>query len=390
MTNFNQEPVIASNNWRSAAVLTSAICFAAAGLTPSAVSAEETRGYVVSWFAQATHSQDGDCSRGVHPALEDVYFQYLDGLGIDSETIKEIKQSYLEGRKDERLIPLMMERARLNGEPANPWTYPASTADLNLPGVDGEFAYGFDLDGKNSGEFKGFTDPETYEEGIDHALYEALGCARAFRGTLDIRPTYWAWSWGQLASSQPAWLITVSGEDLSQDGPVTITFDRALEAVRVNGDGGPRADMAYRADPDPRSHNVFKGELKEGIVTMAEKGDLRLLQNPLVAPELMLRNFQLRLDISQDDSARAIIGGYQPWEDIYWGFGNLSTGGEQQVIGDAVQLYHLMKRYADADPDPISGQNMSISAAYYIEAVPAFVGYPSASEGTFTAAQNTN
>ena len=373
--------------------LSGALAVTALGLTvtfatPTQVRAEETRGYVVSWFSQATHSQDGDCSRGVHPELEEVYFQYLEGLGQSPETIEEIRQTYKDGRRDDRLIPMMMERGRINGEPTNPWTHPASAADLNLPGVDGEFAYGFDLDGRNSGEFLGFTDPETYETGVDHALYEALGCARAFRGTLDVRPTYWSWSWGQLASSQPAWLMTVSGEDLSSDGPVTITFDRALEHIRVNGDNSPRADMAYRADPDPRSHNVFEGELKEGIVTINGQGNLRLLQNPLVAPELVLKDFHLRLDISQDGMVKAILGGYQPWEDIYWGFGNLSVGGEQQVIGDAVQLYHLMKRYADADPDPETGQNMSISAAYYIEAVPAFVGYPTASDDAQTASSN--
>lgn len=388
MTCSINNPMKVLARWSPRVSLAVIVGLTAASFPISTALAEQTRGYVVSWFAQATHSQEGDCSAGVHPALEDVYFQYFDKLGVDPKVVKEIRENYAQGRKDSRLIPMMMERGRIGGKPTNPWTHPASAADLTLPGVDGEFAYGFDLDGKSSGDFKGFRDPETYEEGVDHALYEALGCARAFRGTLEVRPTYWAWSWGQLASSQPAWLMTVSGEDLSRDGPVSVTFDRALQHIRVNGDGSPRADMAYRADPDPRSHNVFQGELKEGIVTIANQGELRLLQNPLVAPELMLRNFNLRLDISQDDSARAILGGYQPWEDIYWGFGNLSTGGEQQVIGDAVQLYHLMKRYADADPDPETGQNMSISAAYYIEAVPAFVGFPSASTGTITAAQN--
>ncbi len=357
-------------------------------LLSSGAAAEQSRSYVVSWFAQATHSQEGDCSKGVHPALEEVYFKYLKEFGEDPQKIADIRQSYLEGRKDDRLVPMMMERGRVDGEPTNPFTNPASAADLNLPGLDGEFAYGFDLDGKGDDQASGFRDPETYEAGVDHELYRALGCARAFRGTLDVSPTYWSWAWGQLASSQPAWLITVSGEDLTRDGPVTVTFDRALEHIRVNDDASPRANMAYRIDPDPRSHNEYQGELKEGVVTVADQGDFRALQNPLVAPELALRKFHLRLDIAQDKSIRGIMGGYQPWQDLYWGFGNLGIGGEQQVIGDAVQLYHLMKRYADADPDPMTGQNMSISAAYYIEAVPAFVGAPSALGRPFNAAQN--
>ncbi len=373
---------------RVAVLLGSAVGLAFNGLLASSAAAEQSRGYVVSWFAHATYSQEGDCSEGVHPALEEVYFKYLKAFGEDPQKIEDIRQNFLEGRRDDRLAPMMMERGRVDGKPTNPFTNPASAADLKLPGLDGEFAYGFDLDDREDDQASGFKDPETYEVGVDHELYRALGCARAFRGTLDVSPTYWSWAWGQLASSQPAWLITVTGEDLTRDGPVTVTFDRALEHIRVNDDSSPRADMAYRIDPDPRSHNEYQGEIKEGVVTVSDQGDFRALQNPLVAPELALRNFHLRLDVSQDESIRGIMGGYQPWQDLYWGFGNLGIGGEQQVIGDAVQLYHLMKRYADADPDPVTGQNMSISAAYYIEAVPAFVGNPSASSGTFDAARN--
>jgi hypothetical protein len=36
-------------------------------------------------------------------------------------------------------------------------------------------------------------------------------------------------------------------------------------------------------------------------------------------------------------------------------------------------IYYLFKKFADADPDPITGQNASISATYYMQAVPAFV-----------------
>jgi len=317
-----------------------------------------------------------------------VYFKYLPHLGVEPETIDEIKQSYAAGEEDDRLKDFMMVRGRIDGEPVNPWTYPAAVQDLELPGLDGEYAYGFDLDGQGANDPDGFVEPETFEKGVDHQLYRALGCARSFRGSLTDSPTYWAWAWGQLVSSQPAWVVTVTGADLSKDGPVTVKFERALEHLRVNGDSSPRANMAYRIDPDPRSRNEFPGQMKEGVVTVSGGGDMRVLQNPLVAPELMLRNFHMRMDVAADGSMRAIIGGYQPWEDVYWGFGNLSIGGEQQVIGDASQLYHLLKRYADADPNPETGQNMSISAAYYIEGVPAYVGLPSTSGLTTQAARN--
>lgn len=95
-------------------------------------------------------------------------------------------------------------------------------------------------------------------------LYRAAGCYRSFRGSLEGRPTYWGWVSGQLKDSQPAWIITIAGEDLSKDADVTITFDRALEYLLSNIDGSPRADVTYPIRSHPRSHSVIKGKLKNG------------------------------------------------------------------------------------------------------------------------------
>jgi hypothetical protein len=278
----------------------------------------------------------------------------------------------MQGENVQDLNELVSNRGRIDGLPVNPYTHPAAVMDLNMPGLDGKYAFGFDLDGQGAEDPNGFEDPQTGQRGVDHQLYRALGCARAFRGSLEDRPTYWAWSWGQLKDSKPAWLITISGEDLSKDGPVTVALDRALEYLRSNADGTPRFDMAYRIDPDPRSRNVFRGQIKDGVVTITEHGSLRLLQNPLVAPELELSKVHLRLSLNPDRSARGFLGGYQPWHPIYWGMAGVGFGGEQQVTGDIPGYYHLMKRYADADPDPVTGMNRAISVTYYIEAIPVF------------------
>jgi len=43
------------------------------------------------------------------------------------------------------------------------------------------------------------------------------------------------------------------------------------------------------------------------------------------------------------------------------------------IINDAPGIYHSLKRHADGNPDPETGEFTSISAAYRIDAVPAFV-----------------
>lgn len=333
----------------------------------------ETRHFAISWFAQATYSNDHDCSRGVHPEVEEIYLKYAAKLGATPQQVADWRKKLMNGDEVKDLDELIMNRGRIDGKPANPYTHPASVVDLGMPGLDGKDGFGFDLDGKGPDQPGSFQDPESKERGVDHQLYRALGCTRAFRGSLASRPTYWAWAWGQLKDSQPAWLITIDGADLSKNGPVTISIDRAYEYLRSNSDGSPRFDMAYRVDPDLRSRNKFDGELRDGVVTITEHSKLRLLQNPLVAPEFNLKNVHLRLELKSDRTARGFMGGYQPWRPIYWGIAGVGFGGEQQVTGDVPGFYHLLKRYADADPDPVTGQNESISATYYIEAVPAFV-----------------
>ena len=353
------------------AMLTASFAAMFAGAPP--VGASEIRSFVVSWFAQATYSNDHDCSGGVHPEVEQVYFRYAQRMGVSAATIEEWRRKLMEGEETPDLQQLVGMRGRVDGKPVNPFTNPASVIDLQLPGLDGKYAYGFNLDGKGADDPNAFEDPQTHERGVKHQLYRAFGCARAFRGSLEGRPTYWAWAWGQLKESQPAWLITLSGPDLSHDGPIAISIDRALEHLRSNSDGTPRPEMGYRRDPDPRSHNGFHGEIEGGVITVTQHDKFRLLQNPMVAPQLDLLNFHMRMTSGADGLSKGFMAGYQPWHDIYFGIAGTGLGGEQQVTGDIPALYYLMKRYADADPDPKTGQNRRISVTYYFEAVPAFV-----------------
>ncbi len=349
-----------------------AVAFGALLAEVPVVGASESRTYVITWFAEATDSYDHDCSGGVHPVVEELYFRYAKHFGASAATIAKWRKDLMDGVDTPELQQLMITRGRVDGKPVNPYTNPASVIDLHLPGLDGKYAYGFDLDGKGEHNPNAFEDPQTHERGVEDQMYRALGCVRSMRGTLTRRPTYWAWAWGQLNQSQPAWLITLSGSDLDHDGPITITMDRALEHLRTNSDGSPRSEMGYRIDPDPRSHNVFLGEIKDGMATVTEHKHFLMLQNPMESPQLDLQNFHFRMKSDREGAASGFMAGYQPWHDVYFGFAVGGIGEEQQVTGDIPQFFYLLKRYADADPDPKTGQNSRISATYYFEAVPAF------------------
>jgi hypothetical protein len=335
----------------------------------------ETRGYAVSWLAQAMNAQDGDCPGGVNPPWSEQRLKDLADLGYTPQQIQEMVKQELSGKREGTIDEIIAMRGRINGQPANPYTYPNTVIDPKLHSVVAKYGYGFNLDGKGAASPNGFEDPETHEKGVNNELARALGCMREFRGSLTVAPLYWEWTWGQLKETQPAWLVTITGEDLSKDGDVTVTFDRALEHLRHNSDGSARNDMTYRIDPDPRWHNAYRATIRNGQIVLKEPGatGIRLMQDPLVAMEFRLSKVHMRLRLKADRTLTAMVGGYQPWSDLYYSFAGGGAANESASTGDMPGIYYLFKKFADADPDPITGQNASISATYYMQAVPAFV-----------------
>ena len=342
-------------------------------LFANAASAMESKSFVVGWFSHATNSSADDSGPGgPNPNVQEQYLKDLKDLGMSGEEIEALMKE-ADGEGPNRMSEILRTRGRIDGKPVNPYMYPSSVKDPEWKALTGTLAYGFDLDNKGPEQPGSFTHTDTKQKGIDHKLYRALGCMRAFRGSLEGRPTYWDWVWGQLKDSQPAWIVTITGKDLSKDGDVTITFDRALEYLQSNVDGSPRADVTYRIDPDPRSHNVMKGKIENGIVSATSTSDMfRMYSNPLGVPEFRLHNAKFNFKLRRDGTGDGFLGGYQPWADLYFAFASGGQSIEQCIVGDIPGLYYLLKKNADAFPDPKTGVNSGISAAYYIETVPAF------------------
>lgn len=343
----------------------------ALSLATGSASALETRTYVVHKFVQAANSQDGDCGpKGPNEDADKLFARYLAEMGKSPQEVKQLITGWISGGPEARVVQQMMvNRGRINGEPVNAYTHPAAVKDPQLRTVIGKFGYGFNLDGEESPD--DFTDPETGEKGVDHAMFRAVGCNLGFRGSLDSEGTYWAYNL-QLTGSEPAWLISISGEDLSKDGAATITFNRSYEHLKVMANGNPFPSTTYRVDPDPRSQNVFKAHIKAGVLSFDEPVNFRIRWNPLVMPQLELSRAKLRMKLKPDGTLEAILGGYQPWTSMFWAVAEGGYAKEEMVVGDVPGLYYTLKKFADADPDPKTGQNQSISAAYHFLGVPAF------------------
>jgi hypothetical protein len=254
---------------------------------------------------------------------------------------------------------------------------PTSVPDRQLRLAQGRFGYGFNLDGKGAASPNSYEDPDTHERGVDNRLFRAIGCIQSYRGG-GQRPLTVEYKWSYSRSHMPAWLITVAGDDLAHDGKVTVTIGNAIDpADTLDANGDVQAGMSYRADPDPRWRNVLSGAIANGVIT-TEPAAIDLMADSYIQPYYDFRNARLRLTIAPDGKMTGVLGGYQSWYPFYWSNAKGGYIDERGFGVDAPALYYALRKCADADPDPATGENRAISAAYRIEAVPAFVLEPDA------------
>lgn len=352
--------------------LMAAVCGLAMGAGLHDAAAAESRSFVVSYFYDANYSDGAtDCPDGMNMSSLDFYRRDLLRVGHSPEKVEEVLKDFPgEGGLPQPWIPLVMTRG--NGKD-NVYTTPTSAPDPGLKLAQSKFSYGFNLDGKAP---KGsFIEPETKQAGIDNQLYRVMGCIRSFRGLPPPgRPSLAENLWDVLRDVIPAWVITVSGDDLSKDGNVTITIDRALERITRDASGGnAQADLTYQIDPDPRSHSVLEGKLNNGVVTTTKPGHVHVVADPYLLPYYDFAQARMSFDIRPGVLRRGVIGGYLPWRDLFYAVASQGHIKEYATSIDVPALYYALQRNADSDPDPKTKENRRISSAYVIEAVPAFV-----------------
>ena len=327
---------------RSRSKLTPAVAAVAAtftGVWGSPYAAAETRGYVISWFATATNNPDFtiNCPRAAN-----------DPASRFATTVKR-----------------RVDHAFVDGKEVAPLDYPdALQNDPDVEAVVGPYAYGFDLGGAEANKF---TDPETHGK-VDDQLWRAIGCTTNFQFTAPAMPYLEGEAWNAgYADAAPAWTLQISGADLSEDGAVTVTLDRALDHLQRDALGGIRSDVTYVLDPSPRSHNVLTGEIKDGVLWV-KSGDLYLEGSAPWYIQVDLKNTHMRMRGEPAGKLVGYWGGYADWHKWAYMY-TARCGGAFDCVG----IYRSLEKLADFDADPVTHKNRLISVTWRMEAVPAFV-----------------
>ncbi len=365
--------------WSSVRLRHSAsICLMSAGLAAfagQAPASAETRDFAVSWWMQAANSykDDSDCPNGVNPSLEELVRRQLMAVDVPKEEVERAIAGINGGAPTPDITDLIMYRGRLNGKPKHAYTFPSTVPDvLGTTKFDvGPLAYGFDLDGdKKTG---GYVDPDTKEGGVDNGFWRAAGCFINHRGTWEQKPTHGTMHWDLQRDKQPAWVIRITADDFTKDGDVTVHIYRALERVWRDANGDVRRYSTFRIDDDKRwQANVLKGKLKDGMITVVGE-QMHLLGDAYVLTDLAMSKPHFRFKLDEQGNLEGVLGGYLPWMSIFYEYASSGFTTEFMTGVNLPAMYWALRKNADADPDPKTGENAAISSAYRVSAVPAYL-----------------
>jgi hypothetical protein len=355
--------------WRTLA----AILSVAAWLAPGA-SGAMTKSFVLSYFYPANYYGDDTCPHGLNP-LADVFFKRdLKILGMPQAEIDEMfnkDYSVQNGKTTTNWVSVVATRG--NGKD-NVYMHPTTVPDAHLMPASGQFGYGFNLDGRGATSPNSYEDPETHQKGVNNQLFRVLGCVQAYKGypppQPPLEPEY---RWDYSRAAMGAWLISISPDDLAKNGDVTVTLESSIDPVTTqDANAHLQSDMTYRVAAHPTSRNVLHGRIEDGVIT-TDPVTITMACEAYIQPVYEFLKARVRLKIKPDGTLEGLLGGYQPWYPLYWSHANVGYIDERGFGVDAPALYYALRREADAYPDPKTGQNTAISAAYMIEAVPAYV-----------------
>lgn len=353
--------------------------------TSGAEAAPWVRGFVVSNYEPAayygakigTTDPGSDCPKGANP--DNNYDIILQTPFRSAAEAHQLNRPVSETGRDP--IAVMNDALSHRGFRADVETYinPFGAPDPGFQQVTGRIAEGFDLDGNS--RTGGFTSPEG-RKGIDNAFYRVMGCTlsyrgAAYRGYLTNRGN------DKMLDGLYTMVVRISGnQDPMNDRDAKVEIGYSPDPVVKSAAGGVTSDYSFRIAKSAQ-YTALKAHIRNGVVETEIVPELRM---PAFAwyetnrGEMILYKGRMRLTMLPDGGVSALLGGYRDYRDIYAkDTFNVPSGGqsrESTYYQNQIGFYYALKRNADGLPDPKTGENVGLSAAYRFLARPAFVVDP--------------
>ncbi len=252
---------------------------------------------------------------------------------------------------------------------------PGVVRDPVMRTVKGLYSVGFNLDGTQTGQATPKTcahDKFITTDGrvlIDNQMKRLTGCIHGWRSNGYIEMTS---DTERRNSSFGIILLHVLGvTDLRNAPDVTVRVFRSADVMPKDAAGNILPFASYRIDGNPRYGATLKGRIKDGILT-TEPADVHLpFYGNRVETEFFIRDFRLELKLTEN-GASGLIGGYHDL-DNWWDYVRKMGYLVETAQFSCPALYAAALQLADGHPDSQTGACTSLSVAYSVDAVRAFV-----------------
>ncbi len=261
---------------------------------------------------------------------------------------------------------------------------PQLVDDPPLKTAEGPVSYGLNLDGTEDGRetpqscaHEKFTGVDG-ARAVDNQLFRLLGCVYGWRssGLVEI-----AANDDRHSSGLGMILIEVRGvENPRHSDHVEVALYRSIDQFSFSAGGIVLPFSTYRTDAfegKERYGDVLEGKIVDGVLT-TEPGDVALPFYGNYAFQAMhLKGMRLRLNLSADGAtADGLIGAYYGLDQLWEFIGEL--GWQPTGAYNCASIFAAMSRLADGNRDPKTGKCASMSSAFRIRTVAAYIQHQTA------------
>lgn len=270
----------------------------------------------------------------------------------------------------------MLNRQRYGAKGEDLCGDPQSIPDPGFRTVQGNgTARGLDLAGSQSPgstcEHGRFVSAEG--KPIDNQLYRLLGCVKGYQPG-DAIESYHSSAYN---SGEMTVLLELIGvDDPANDPEVEVGIFASSDPAPIVSPGVALRNYSLQVHDDARYHSRLRGRIRDGVLT-TDPGDVRLqLNTGFVRADHVLKSARLELKLAADRSVTGQLAGYYDVDAFYDQIRKAGGFAQPSVGYTCPGLFNALHRLADGNRDPASGQCTSISMAFSLDAVPAFVIHP--------------
>ena len=260
----------------------------------------------------------------------------------------------------------------------------------------GKVSFGMNLDGTTDGRATPNTCAHQKFQGpdgqlVDNQLYRVIGCSSNLRGHPGERGYLESLRLSGFYDGGTTLLIEVRNiHDMKNDDDVELGIYNGADPLVTDPNGKqilPYASLSVTDDPKYRA--TVHARIVNGVLT-TDTFDFHLHYDFGAAiSEYNVRGGRIRIELEPNGEAKGMMAGYIELYDADPVSGKGALNDKQQMMRRVNKQYlaemigrdcpsyaQAIWRYADGYPDPKTGECMSISTAWDIKAIPAFVIHP--------------